>query len=273
MNASLLRRVGLIATALSLAACVSQTGITTNASGRGGELRERSTSSDPTDADRRAKVRLELASAYFGRGQLDTALDEVKRSIAAKADNPDAFSLRGLIYAALGEDSLAEDSFRRALEIDPRSADAMHNYGWFLCQRQRFADAAAQFQQALSQPQYREPARTYLARGVCLGRNGQWLEAEGSLMRAYELEPGNANTAVSLSEVLYKREDFERARFYISRVNNQPTASNAQTLWLAARIERKLGDQRGVREFGDQLRARFPQAPETALLDRGRFDD
>ena len=32
------------------------------------------TASDQTDAERRALVRLELASLYFGRGQFDTAL-------------------------------------------------------------------------------------------------------------------------------------------------------------------------------------------------------
>jgi type IV pilus assembly protein PilF len=49
--------------------------------------------------------------------------------------------------------------------------------------------------------------------------------------------------------------------------------SNAQTLWLAARIENKMGNARGARDYGRQLRARFPQAPETQAFERGRYDD
>ena len=37
------------------------------------------TASDLTDVDKLARVRMELASAYFSRGQTETALDEVKQ--------------------------------------------------------------------------------------------------------------------------------------------------------------------------------------------------
>ncbi len=231
------------------------------------------TASDQTDADRRARVRLELASAYFGRGQLETALDEVKLSIVAQPNLADAYNLRALIYAAMGEDRLAEDSFARALQINPQDGAALHNQAWFLCQRDRFAQAQAQFEALLALPQYRDMARTQLARGVCYGRSKQWPEAETALMRAYELEPSNPSTGINLAEVLYQRQAFERARFYIGRVNEVPATVNAQTLWLAARIEHHLGQTTAARLMGQRLRERFPQSPEAALFERGRFDD
>jgi len=231
------------------------------------------TASDQTDADRRARTRLELASAYFGRGQLETALDEVKLALQVKGDLVEAFNLRGLIYAAMGEDRLAEDSFARALQLNPRDGATLHNQAWFLCQRERFAESQARFSALLAMPQYRDVARSQLARGVCFGRARQWAEAEGALMRAYELEPANPGIGFNLAEVLYQRQDFERARFYISRVNDVPDAVNAQTLWLAARIDRKLGRDAAVRVSGERLRQGFPKAPETSLFERGRFDD
>jgi type IV pilus assembly protein PilF len=181
------------------------------------ELRERSTVSDQGDAERRARVRLELASAYFSRGQFDTALDEVKLSIAASPQLSAAYNLRGLIYAGLGDEALAEDSFRRALQLDARDADAAHNYGWFQCQRQRFAEAGTLFQQALANPQYRDASRTLLARGICQARAGQLAEAEASLMRSYELDPANPGTAINLGDVLLRRGEATRARFYVDR--------------------------------------------------------
>jgi type IV pilus assembly protein PilF len=231
------------------------------------------TESDQTDTDRRARVRMELAAAYFGRGQSATALDEVKLALQAKPDLPDAFNLRGLIYASMGELALAEESFRRALQLSPRDADTMHNYGWFLCQQRRFADAEVQFNAALGVPNYRDSVRTLLAMGVCQARNNQWADAERTLQRSYELNPANPTTAVNLSEVLLRRGEYERARFYIRRVNAVDELVSAQTLWLAARIERKLGQTAQVQALGSQLVNRFPQSPEALLYEKGRFDD
>jgi type IV pilus assembly protein PilF len=253
-----------------LAACTTTTTSTSTAAGSAPDAR---TSSDPGDADRRARLRLELAAGYFARGQTQTALEEVKLALAARPDMAEAHNLQGLIYAALNEPALAEQSFRRASQLAPRNPDTMHNYGWFLCQQRRYDESEAMFRQALAQPQYREGARTMFALGVCQARAGKWAEAEASLSRAYELDPTSPATAYNLAEVLYRRGDYERARFYIRRVNALAEASNAQSLWLAARVENKLGNPAGARAFGNQLRDRFPQSPEALQYERGRFDD
>ncbi len=231
------------------------------------------TASDQTDNDRRARVRLELASAYFGRGQLETALDEVKLALLVRPDMAEGYNLRGLIYGSLGQDQLADESFRRALQLNPRDADAMHNYAWFMCQQKRYADGDNLFRQALAQPHYRDNLRSLLAQGVCQARAGNTEEAERILTRAYEGDPSNPNVAFNLAEVLYQRGELERARFYVRRINQQAGQSNAQTLWLAVKIERRLGNAGGVDDYGRQLRNRFPQAPQTLALERGRFDD
>lgn len=231
------------------------------------------TESDQTDNDRRAKVRLELAEGYFSRGQYNTALDEVKLAFAAKPDLIEGYNLRGLIYAAMAETALAEESFRRALSINSRDADALHNYGWFLCQQKRLPEAIKQFDQAVAVPTYRSVTRTLLAKGVCQARAGLWLEAEGTLQRAFELEPSNPVVAVNLSEVLLRRGDLDRARFYIRRVNSIAEQVGSQTLWLELRIERKLGNTQSVREVGDKLLQRFPQSLEARAFENGRFDE
>lgn len=230
------------------------------------------TASDMTDADRRARLRLELASGYFARGQSETALDEVKQAIAARPDIAEAYALRGLIYASLNQAALAEESFRRALQLEPRNADTLHNYGWYLCQLQRWDEASAQFDAAMAQPQYRDVPRSLMAKGVCEARAGRMAQAARTLGRAYELDPSNPGAAYSLSEVLFKLGDYERARFYLLRVNGQPSTANAQSLWLAARVEQKLGNTAAMRDLGSELKRRFPQSPEALRYDRGQFD-
>ncbi len=237
------------------------------------DLKDIVTASDEPDAQKRARARMELASAYFGRGQMTTALDQIKQAIAADPTYGQAFNLRGLIYANLGDDVLAEESFRRALQLNPSDADSMHNYGYYLCKRKRYDESTALFNRALAVPQYRDTARTHFALGVCQAFAGQLAQSDVSLSRSYELDPSSPATASNLAEVLYRRGEYERARFYIRRVNGLKDVSNAQTLWLAARIEHKLGDQQGTVDFGRQLRTRFPESREASAYARAAFDE
>jgi type IV pilus assembly protein PilF len=157
--------------------------------------------------------------------------------------------------------------------LNPRDADAMHNFGWFLCQQRRFADANGQFEAAIVAPNYRDMVRTLLAQGVCQARNNQWADAERTLLRSYELDSGNPTTAMNLAEVLYRRGEYERARFYVRRVNAIDDLISAQTLWMAARIEHRLGQATQVQTLGSQLRNRFPQSPEALRFEKDQFDD
>lgn len=238
-----------------------------------GDLRDRVTASDESPEARRARVRFELAAAYFGRGQLTTALDEVKLAIAADPTLGPAFNLRGLIYSSLGDGALAEASFQRAIQINARDGDAMHNLGWHYCRDQRYDEADALFVRALATPQYREVIRTWLAQGVCQARAGRLEEAERTLTRAFEVDAGNAAVAVNLAEVLYRRGEFERSRYYMGRVNQNADLVSAETLWLAIRIENRLGNRARLNELGTQLINRFPQSAEARAFQRGRFDD
>jgi type IV pilus assembly protein PilF len=238
-----------------------------------GDGKAENTAPDGQSLKRTAGVRLELASLYFSRGQFSTALDEIKLAIQADPNYGAAFNLSGLIYASLGNPAQAEASFRRALQINPRDADSMQNYGWFLCQNQRYKEAEAMFEQALVQPNYRGAAMTLRAMGNCQARDDRLADAEASLVRSYQLDPGSSATAVNLADVQYRRGEYDKARFYIERVNKSPAQSNAQSLWLAARIEYKLGNRALAQGLGGQLRSRYPQSPEALAFEQGRYDE
>ncbi len=259
-----------LATALvfgSLAGCANRPG--TPAATPGGDI---VTASDESQPSRRARLHLELASGYFTRGQMTTALDEVKIALLNQPASAEAYNLRGLIYANLNDEPLAEESFRRALQLAPRDVDTLQNFGYYLCQKKRYPEADVMFDRAIALPR-RDPARTLLTKGVCEAFAGQLGDAEASLQQAFQLDPNNPSTTVNLAEVLYRRGDYDRARFYIRRMNAVPALTGSQTLWLAARIEQRLGNPAGVREYGEQLRQRFPESREAASFERGRFDE
>lgn len=230
------------------------------------------TESDEPEARKRARLRMELAVGYFEEGKTSVALDELKQVIAIDPTFPEAYNLRGLIYMRLGDKGQAEDSFRRAVALNPRDPDTNHNYGWFLCQEGRYPDAQRAFDVALANPLYAGRAKTLMTQGVCQARAGRLEEAERSLSRSFELDAGNPVTTYNLARVLYQRGQYQRAQFYIRRLNNSELG-NAESLWLGIKVERRLNDQLAERQLADQLKRRYSQSREAAAYERGAFDE
>ncbi len=230
------------------------------------------TDSDEPDTRKRARLRLELAVAYFDKGQTTDALDHLKQSISADPNLYEAYNLRGLIYMRLNDTQLAEESFRRALSINPKAASVQHNFGWLLCQQSRLAESLQLFGSALSNSGYTDKAKTWMAQGLCQQKSGQTTDAEASFLRSYELDASNPITAYNLSLILFQRGDLVRAQFYVRRLNNSELA-NAESLWLGVKVERRLDNRDAMSQLGGQLKKRFPQSRENAAFERGAFNE
>ena len=266
-----------IATIAAIAALAGLTGCATTGGPAGvGSVAENRpdllTEFDEPEARKRARVRLQLAVGYFEQGQTTVALDELKQSLATDPSFSDAYNLRGLIYMRLNDQKLAEDSFRRAIALNPREADTLHNYGWLMCQQGRYPEANQLFTQALANPTYGGRAKTFMAQGLCQQNAGQLADAERSLARSYELDAGNPITGFNLAHLLFLRGELVRAQFYIRRLNNSELA-NAESLWLGIKVERRMENREAMLQLADQLKKRFAQSKEMALYDRGAFNE
>jgi type IV pilus assembly protein PilF len=233
---------------------------------------DRVTDSDEPENSKRARIRLELAVGYFEKGQTTIALDELKQSINADPNLFEAYNLRGLIYMRLNDLPLAEESFQRALSINPKAASVHHNYGWLLCQQSRLPEAEKMFGMALSNPAYGDRAKTWMTQGLCQLQFGQRANAETSLLRSYELDAGNPITGYNLALLLFQRGEFVRSQFYVRRINNSELA-NAESLWLGIKVERRLDNRDAMAQLSGQLRKRYPQSREYSALEKGTFDE
>lgn len=271
------RRMGVAAAGSWLAAGVLVGGLTGCASGAGtamasGAASEPVTESDEPETRKRARIRLALATSYFENGQTTVALDEIKQALLADPAYAPAHVLRGLTYMRLHEPALAEDSFRRALQINPNDSDALHNYGWFVCNQERYPQALQLFSQALSSPVYGGQAKTLMLQGICQMRMGQATQAESSFAHAYELDPTNPYVGFNLANLQFQRGDHDNARFVIRRINNSEFA-NAETHWLGIKVERRLNNSEAVEQLAQQLAHRYPHSREWASYQRGAFDE
>jgi type IV pilus assembly protein PilF len=260
-----LRAWAALALLVVLAGCATQPGM-------GDTPIELQTASDETEARKRARTRLLLASSYYENGQTTVALDEMKKALQADPTFAETYNLGGLIYLALGEKTLAQSHFERAISLNPRDANAMHNLGWLQCTQGQYAAATQSFQRAVAVPTYPDRAKTLMTQGICEARAGDNARAEATLLHAYELDAGNPVTGYNLAKLLFMRGDYTRSQFYIRRLNNSELA-NAESLWLGIRVERRLNNRPAQDQLAAQLRRRFPQSRELQAYERGAFDE
>ncbi len=227
------------------------------------------TASDQTDTQRRAALRTELAAAYLAAGLPLVALDEVKQALRIDPRLTQALNVRGLAYAALGDPRRAQDSLEQALDSAPGDPASLHNLAWFHCQQGQFPQALAAFDQVLAQLRGPSASRTLLARGVCESRAGRMEAAVRALQSSLDHDPSNSAAAINLAAVLEQQGRLQLAAVHARRVNGDRAARNPESLWLGARIERRLGHEAAAQALLETLHSRFPQSPQALAVTQG----
>jgi type IV pilus assembly protein PilF len=224
-----------------------------------------------SNSQARAQVHTELAAAYYSRGQLGVALEELKDAVKSDSHYAPAYNMLGLVYMELREFPQAEENFQRAFSLDNADPEIHNNYGWFLCQRGRTDEAIKHFLAALKNPLYTTPEKSYLNAGVCSLNKNDEQSAEDFFLKALKLRPQEPQALYYLSELAYKRADFFEAKNYLARLL-QAAPPGSDVLWLALRIERKLGNRDAEVNYGLQLRKNFPDSRETQALRSGQYE-
>jgi type IV pilus assembly protein PilF len=259
-----MRRLLFIAAFALLAACGSQRS-------DGPSVETGQVVGETGDPRNRARLHTELAGLYYSRGNMNVALEELRIATAADPNYALAYGMFGMIYMDLKENTLAEQNFDRALRLAPNEPDLNHNYGWYLCQTKREPESIKYFLQAIRNPLYPTPWRSYSAAGVCSLRAKNVKDADEFFQRALKIEPDEPNALLQLGEIRYGQGRMEDARTLVGRYNKLVTPS-AESLWLALRIERKTGMRAAEQTFATQLRRRFPASDEFRKMQRGAYD-
>lgn len=216
-----------------------------------------------------ATIHTELSAAYYGRAQYAIALQELGVALQADPTYAPGYNVRGLIRMALHEDEQAEVDFKRSIKLDPNYSDAHNNFGWFLCQRGRAKESVSQFLEALKNPLYATPEVAYANAGLCALKAGEPTAAESYLQRALILRPDMPEALYGFADVSFAKADYASAKAYLLRFQQSAQDLDAEQLWLAVRIERKMRDRNSEASYAMQLSKRFPDSREAQLLQMG----
>ncbi len=229
------------------------------------------TTGNESNARNRARIHTELAGGYFEMGNLGVALESITTALQADPGYHTAHNIAGLVYAALKDNRRAEEHFGRALRLSPADPDTNNNYGMYLCQNKREEEGIKYLLVAVQNPLYLAPERSLVNAGVCARRRGDNAAAQDFFQRAVSVRPNQPQALYQLAELSFLSNNFAAAQGYLRRLA-QVTAANAEVLWLALRVERKLGNTLAEASYAQQLRNNFPDSREALALKAGRFE-
>jgi len=106
--------------------------------------------------------------------------------------------------------------------------------------------------------------------GLCSKKAGLMKDVEANLQRALIIRPGMPAALYGLADWSYDSGDYAGAKSYFLRFTQVAPDLNAEQLWLAVRIERKMHDRNSEASYALQLRKFFPDSREAQLLLQGQ---
>ncbi len=216
----------------------------------------------------RAKLHTEIAAAYYERGQMDVALEELAEAVKLDPDSASMYNVYGLVYSVMGEDAKAEANFQRALQIAPQDSEIRHNWGWYLCTHGRAQASIAEFEQAVKNPLYKTPEIALVNAGRCSASFGDVASAEQFFRRALAVSPGNPTASYGLALLAYRAKRYDEARGWLRPAVLQANPA-PEALYLGVCLERKLNDRQAEMSYTSQLRNRYPDSAEARAVPSG----
>lgn len=210
-------------------------------------------------ARRAAETNTELGRQYIARGEYEVALDKLRRAIAHDKTYAPAHTVLAFLYENLNDDEMAAKEYREAVKYDPDGGSVNNNYGAFLCSQNKWHEAERYFDRALEDPFYATPELATTNAGLCALGAGDLDKADKYLRQSIEYDDNLPEALLALGKLNYQQEQYLRARAFLQRY--EAVASHtAESLELAYRIERELGDEQAAERYRRELLQSFPKS-------------
>lgn len=128
-----------------------------------------------------------------GRGETDTAIDDLKRAIELHPNFGLALNELGVQYLRKGQLDKASEVLTKVLQLTPEAAEPSLNYGIVLLQQKKFPEAEKQLRDAVKKNEHTYTAHLYF--GITLIYVKNYVEAETELRKAITIGGPKASQA------------------------------------------------------------------------------
>jgi type IV pilus assembly protein PilF len=219
----------------------------------------------PASNQEAAIANMNLGSGYVLQGRADLAVEPLERALELNPRLADAHNALAIAYDQLDRAPEAEPHYRRATALAPDNAFVANSYAVFLCRQGRWEDAEDYFRRAADNPQYETPEAALANAGRCARSSGDTAKAEAYFREALARNPAFPDALSSMADLEYRGRNYLQARAFLQRYLDVEPPS-ATSLWLCFNIEQELNNPAAAERCATQLRERFPQSPELAQL-------
>jgi type IV pilus assembly protein PilF len=214
-----------------------------------------------------ARINTELGADYARQGRFDVATEKLKKAIDQNDRYAPAHKTLAYVYTQRGDSEHAEIEYRRALDLDNSDPETHNNFGVFLCSQGKSAEADRYFMTAIRDRSYTTPEAAWTNAGLCALKTKDAARAEEDFRQALKANPDFGEALVQMAMLSYQRQDYLRTRAFLQRFD-RVARPRAETLLLAAKTERNLGDNQAARRYEANLVQSFPESEEAAQLQK-----
>jgi type IV pilus assembly protein PilF len=223
-------------------------------------------SGERASGDSAAVANMNLGAGYLRQGRYELAIERLKRALEQNPRLADAHSTIAIAYDQLGNSEDAEVHYKRATQLGPDNSAAANSYAVFLCRQSRWPDAEAYFRRAADNNDYATPEVALTNAGLCARNNGDTEGAERYFREALARSPAAPDALTNMIDISYKSGNFMQARAFVQRyLDARPPT--AQVLLMCFEVERELKNAAGADKCASQLRTGFQGSSELARLE------
>ncbi|MCF7202033.1 type IV pilus biogenesis/stability protein PilW [Pseudomonas oligotrophica] len=203
---------------------------------------------------------IQLGLGYVRQGAASRAKTPLRKALEIDPRSADAHAALALVFQTEMENELADKHYREALS-DRRDARILNNYGSFLFEQGRYQDAMERFRQASEDNMYSERARVFQNMGMTALKLGQREQAETYFNRALRLDGRQPGALLELAELAYESGQYVPAKRYYDSFSAL-SEQNARSLLLGIRLAGIHGNRDSAASLALQLKRLYPGSPE-----------
>lgn len=188
------------------------------------------------NADQAASVRVSLGLRYLQKGDFAQAKYNLSKALELDSRSAEANYAFAYYLQKTGETAQADAYYRIAIELAPNNGDTRNNYGVFLCEQQKYAEAQAQFLHATQLTDYIRSASTYENLALCAQAQQKVSEALVYLTLASQHQANPSKIIALKAELQYQSGQFDDALMSLEQwfLLQKPTADMLLLKHLAA---------------------------------------
>ena len=217
-----------------------------------------------------AKINAELGRGYMQQGDYKLAMEKLQLAIVYNPYHDKAHQYLAQLYRLLGDIDGANEQYKIAIDLSPHDPQLRNNYGAYLCEQGKYAQAEEHFLLAIKDPLFEGKLQAYENIGLCAYEANEKLESEKYLRMALQINPRLPYSLLQLSIIYFEQGEFFRARAYLQRYEEVGQVS-AASLWLGVQVEHELGDRETMQRYAVELSRNFPDTEQWRAYTQRRW--